>query len=227
MRVTANLALCCGALLVAPACTLLIDRDSLTNGRATGGTGGGGGAVAGGSAGSTSIAGGTPGGSTNDCTPTDADIDCDGLDQQCAPALQEASCPTACTGTTRDGISYMACTVSSSFDQAEARCQMQRMHLVKIDSSAENNFVIQLAQTLGSYVWTGGSNRLVDAAFAWPDGSAFFRDGTPVEGVYQNFGTGQPVADAARGCVQIHSDSPGAWSNTRCSDTLQFVCERY
>ena len=224
---TANLALCCGVLLAAPACTLLIDRDSLTNAGA-GGVGSSGAGTAGSAvAGVAGMAGTASQGGSAGCTPTDTDIDCDGLDQQCVPALQEATCPAGCTGTTRSGVSYMACTVSSSFDQAEARCQMQRMHLVAIDSVAENNFVVQLAQTLGSYVWIGGSNRLVDGAFAWPDGSAFYKDGAPVEGAYQNFGAGQPVADAARGCVQIHSDSPGAWSNTRCSDTLQFVCERY
>ena len=215
MRVTANLARC-GALLLASACTLVIDRDSLTNGTDAGGTAGSAGKTGG------AAPGGTPG-----CAPTAADIDCDGLDQHCAPALQETTCPPGCLGTTRAGQSYMACSLSSSFDQAEARCQLQRMHLVKIESVAENNFVVQLAQTLGSYVWIGGSNRLVDGAFAWPDGSAFYRDDMPIGGVYQHFGDGQPVTDAARGCVQIHSDSPGAWSNTLCSDSEQFICERY
>ncbi len=223
MRVTAFPVICSGALWLASGCTLFIDRDSLTNGRdgAAGASAGGGGAGMGGQSGAAGSGG------SLECALTDADIDCDGLDQNCAPALSETTCPSGCTGTTQGGTSYMACSVSRTFDQAEALCQMQRMHLVKVDSSAENNLIVQLAQTLGSYVWVGGSNRLVDSAFAWPDGAAFYRDGAPLEGVYQNFAAGQPVSDVSRGCVQIHSDSTGTWSNTRCSDTLQFVCERY
>jgi hypothetical protein len=119
----------------------------------------------------------------------------------------------------------MACSISSSFDQAEARCQAQRMHLLRIDGGAENEQAMQLARSIGSYVWIGGSNRDDETRFEWTDGTAFLENGGPVAGVYQNFGPDQPLADPARRCVQLH-DSTGFWSNAPCTDNLQFICGR-
>jgi hypothetical protein len=247
MRAEAVFMLNAGLFCASSACTLLIDRDGLTRGDRGGTAGaagvtptGGSGASAGTSAGGSNSAGnsgdgGTPGaagsasanGGAPACSPSDADIYCDGLDQACAPTLVDEGCSEGCTGITLNAVSYMGCTISSTFDQAETRCQAQRMHLVKIDSPSENAFVVQLAEKLGSYVWIGGSNRTLISTFAWTDGTAFYRDGAAISGVYQNFGPDQPVSDPTRACVQIHSDTNGHWSNTRCSDSEQFVCERF
>ena len=223
MRVAPLFMLAAIGLAVCSACTLFVDRDSLTSGLpAAGGAGQG---AAGQSAGGQSANNGGFG--ATECEVTTADVYCDGLDAQCNPTLKEAACPDGCSGSTLNGASYMACTTSSSFDQAEVRCQAQRMHLVKIDSAAENNYALQLAQGLGSYVWVGGSNRADVSTYAWPDGSAFYRNGAPVAGVYQNFGPDQPTADATKSCLQIHGDASGFWLNAHCSDAEQFICERY
>ncbi len=214
MRVTLLWVLCAGGLTVGSACTLFVDRDSLTSGLPAGTAGAAG-------------QGASNGGFGNECVATAADVYCDGLDEQCNPTLKEDVCPDGCHGSTLNGVSYMACTASSSFDQAEVRCEAQRMHLVKVDSASENNYVVQLAQTLGSYVWIGGSNRTQVATYAWPDGSAFYANGAAVAGVYQNFGPDQPAADATRSCVQIHDDAAGFWLNAHCADAEQFICERY
>ena len=223
MRVTRFWMLCSGGLALCSACTLLVDRDSLTNGRTQSTPDAGAGASSG-SGGTSANQGGF---GASECTVTDADIYCDGLDAQCNPTLQEAACPDGCTGSTLNGVSYMACTTSSSFDQAEVRCQAQRMHLVKIASASQNDYVVQLAQTLGSYVWVGGSNRGDVSSFAWPDGAAFYRNGAPLAGVYEHFGPNQPSSDASLDCVQIHDDASGFWLTARCADAEQFICERY
>jgi hypothetical protein len=171
-------------------------------------------------------AGGGTSGSAATCEPTSADPYCDGLDQNCQPTTSESVCPTGCTGLTFGDTSYMGCSVSASFNDAEILCQKQAMHLVEIDSASENNFVVQIAQTLGSYVWIGGSDLQVNGTFAWPSGTVFFARGEPVTGVYQNFAAGQPAATAGLDCVQLHDDAAGPWSNTRCADSLQFICER-
>ena len=137
--------------------------------------------------------GGVGGGSAAACEPTNSDAYCDGLDQNCEPTLQESACPTGCKAQLSGGVSYMGCTVSATFSDAEILCEEQRMHLVEIDSASENNFVAQIAQTLGSYVWIGGSDLQLNSTFTWTGGTVFYTDGAPVPGVFQNFAPGQPV----------------------------------
>jgi hypothetical protein len=191
------------------ACTLLIDRDSLSSEFSKAGSDGASGA-------------GNIGG---ECAPEVDDIYCDGLDLNCEATDEDVGCPAGCTGTTVNGVSYMACSISSSFEQAETRCQGQAMQLLRIDGGAENELAMELARTIGSYVWIGGSNLADEAKFEWTDGTVFYESGAPLPGVYQNFGPDQPVSDPERRCVQLH-DSTGFWSNAPCSDTLQFICGR-
>lgn len=99
------------------------------------------------------------------------------------------------------------------------------MHLLRIDGGTANAHAMELARTIGSYVWIGGSSRTDAAQFEWTDGTVFYETGAPVPGVYQNFGPDQPVSDAERRCVQLH-DATGFWSNAPCSDSLQFICGR-
>lgn len=197
--------------LLAPACTLLLDRDALSDGHPGPGAGG---AVGLGGAGE--VAG---------CVPADDDIYCDGVDRSCQPTTADVGCPAGCVGTTVEGVAYMACSISSTFDQAETRCLGQGMHLVRIDGGDENELAVELARTIGSYVWIGGSNRTDAARFDWTDGTTFYENGGPVPGVYQDFGPDQPAADPGRRCVQLH-DATGFWSNAPCSDSLQFICGR-
>lgn len=120
----------------------------------------------------------------------------------------------------------MSCETSLDFAHAELRCNAQGMHLIHVHNGTENARLMALANAIGSYVWIGGSNQLDQTSFTWlDDGSAFYTNSAPVTGVYQNFDAGQPNANPARQCVQVH-DSTGLWSNVQCSDTMQFVCSR-
>ena len=195
--------------LLQAGCTLLIDRDALSREYSEPGNGGSGGTQG-------------PGGG---CTPADDDLYCDGLDRSCTPTADDVGCPAGCTGTTVAGVSTMACSISSTFDQAQARCQAQLMNLIRIDGGGENELAVELARTIGSYVWIGGSNRQDETRFEWTDGTAFYDDGAAIPGVYQNFGPDQPLADPERRCVELH-DSTGFWHNAPCSDRLQFICSR-
>ena len=194
---------------VLPACTLLIDRDSLSSEFSAAGSGSAGGA----------------GNVDGSCVPAPDDIYCDGLDRDCEPTDADLACPAGCTGSTVEGVSYMACSNSSTFGQAETRCQGQGMQLLRIDGGGENELAMELARSIGSYVWIGGSNRADEARFEWTDGTVFYEGDAPVAGVYPNFGPDQPVADVERRCVQL-LESTGFWSNAPFEDSLQFLCGR-
>lgn len=165
-------------------------------------------------------------GTISNCAPAATDTSCDGLDRNCTPTLAETACPAGCKGIRYNGASYMACTVSASFSDAEAACEQQHMQLVEIDSASENAFVTQTAQSLGSYIWIGGSDLTSLGSFRWQNGTAFFVNGAPVSGVYSSFDAGEPSAVSGLDCVQLHDDANGPWSSAKCGDEKQFVCER-
>lgn len=209
----------CLCVLGSTGCSLLLDTDALESGGRNGGSG------SGGTAGQSSA--GTAGqGGASDCAAETADT-CDGLDAECQATLDEESCPAGCDGVVLAGISYMACSQGATWSDAEVLCQAQGMHLIRVDDEAENTRAVELARGLGSYVWLGGSSLSRAGSFTWPDGAAFFTAGAPVDGVYQNFEPGQPVADAGRNCVQLHDSAAGPWSNAPCSDVKPYVCERF
>ena len=211
----------CLAVLGSSGCSLLLDGDALTRGddnaRSGGAAGQGGTASAGQSGGGTAAQG------AGGCIAGDT---CDGLGSDCKPTLDEPSCPAGCDGIVLNGTSYMACSEGATFNEAEVLCQAQDMHLVRIDDAAENNVTVELAQNLGSYIWIGASSLLEVGSYAWLDGAVFFRGGATVDGLYQNFGPGQPVEGVGRNCVQLHDSVEGPWSNAPCSDVKPYVCER-
>lgn len=165
-------------------------------------------------------------GQPSDCIPSTDDVLCDGLDQGCVATTRDSGCERQCTGLALDGTSYMACAGSYDFADAEAKCQAQGMHLIRVDSDAENELALDFAEQLGPYVWLGGSNRQDSDVFAWNDGDPFYRSGAPIPGRYHNFAAGQPQSMPIS-CVQLERANSGAWSNTRCTDTQELLCERY
>jgi len=140
-------------------------------------------------------------------------------------AVQPVTPSGGCKESSVQGTSYMACLAAADFDQAEASCQANGMHLVKIDSALENMAVVSLA--LDDYVWVGGSNRDDPNAFIWLDGTPFYVSGAAVGDTYQNFGSGEPATDPKLRCLQLRRTSSGTWSNWQCTGMQSFVCERY
>ncbi len=205
-------------IILGAGCSLLQDPDSLTDGTkqamaAAGASGAAGGRASGGA-------------SSGECAPSEKDTSCDGLDQNCAATLTDTACPSGCKGLRYSGKSYMACAVSATFADAEVLCEQQGMKLVEIDDASENSFVTQTAQTLGSYVWLGGSDLESLGTFRWQSGLVFFQNGAAVNDVYSSFDAGEPSALTGLDCVQLHDDGAGPWSSAKCGDSKQFVCER-
>lgn len=179
----------------------------------------------GGAANDGGVAGAAGDGPVPDCEPSNEDTRCDGLDQDCQITTDDPGCSNPCKGAYVNGSSYMSCIASRDFDQAEAACQANGMHLVKIDDALENATVLSLA--LDDYVWIGGSNRDNVDVYSWLDGTQFLNAGAAVGDTYQNFGTSEPAADTKLRCVQLRESTGGTWSNWQCSGMQSFVCERY
>ena len=117
----------------------------------------------------------------------------------------------------------MSCWSDSDFAQAEAACQDNGMHLVKIDDAEEDETVWSLAPD--DYVWLGGSNLDDLSVFAWLDGTPFYDFDEPLADVYENFAATEPYQDERWRCVE--QDGDGTWSTWDCADLQSFVCERY
>jgi hypothetical protein len=157
------------------------------------------------------------------CKPSAIDESCDGLDENCQETAQDTACDADCTGAFVNGTSYMSCLADSDFDRAEAACQANGMHLVKIDSALEDETVLGLA--LDDYVWVGGSNRDDFDVFSWVDGTPFYSFVAEIAGAYENFSESEPDQDERWRCVE--QDVDGTWSTWDCADGQSFVCERY
>lgn len=186
----------------------------------------GGGTTAGGTQGDAGAAGASGGeGPVPGCEPSADDTRCDGVDEACLVTRDDQGCSGTCEGTYVDGSSYMSCVAARDFEQAEAACQANGMHLVKIDSATENALVLSLA--LDDYVWIGGSSRDDPAVWEWLDGTPFWSSGAAVGDAYQNFGNSEPGSDTQLRCLQLRESTGGTWSNWQCSGMQSFVCESY
>jgi hypothetical protein len=216
----------CAVSWLASGCTVLLDTPSLTGS----GEGGSTGVTSGGSASGGAAAGTNAGAGSGGCVPaTDPTEYCDGIDNDCDSTTPDV-CPSHCKGTVEGGVSYMTCGDVHSWDDAEARCVLQNMHLVKIENATQNAFVLSLAAPLGEWIWIGASDEASNGTFAWTDGAPIIRNGTASAGSYQNFYVGQPTTRATSSCLQITGgpeEPAGDWSSTGCHDTDPYVCSRH
>jgi len=168
------------------------------------------------------------------CGPTPGITEvCDDLDNDCdAIADNPGACSQSCAGVVYDGHPYMFCWQRLSFYDAEALCVSKGMHLVRIDSDAERDFVRTelLRHSTGAWPWIGATDRGNTGVWRWLDGTAFWRggaDGAAESGSYTSWSTGQPNdggQDHGQRCVQQVS---GGWNDLACAIREEFVCEVY
>lgn len=175
------------------------------------------------------------------CTPTRPRREvCDGIDNDCTGEADEGNtCPASCRGIARDGVGYMLCDEQLPWPLAAAACVTQGMHLLRVDSEAENDFVgnASFGGTLATAVWLSGNDvplLLSDAGLAgdgtweWDDGTPFWVDGASVVGVYENWADGEPPPGTAGGCAEMRGDANAAyeWFRQPCVSLRRFACER-
>lgn len=208
-------------------------------GEGTGGAGAGGVSTGGQHAGASGAAGtpsGTAGGGAGGggalCVPTSGAQElCDGRDNDCDGQTDGPTvCTDSCEGVARGDRGYMLCPGPSVWQGAANACVAAGMHLVRVDDSAENSFLRDLAAERSvPRTWLGGSDRNAEGTWEWTDGSAFWTGGaagSAVSGAFASFGSGEPSSGTPpleEDCLELLEG--GSWNDTLCLLPLPFVCE--
>jgi Lectin C-type domain len=220
--------------------------DTTTGGSAgsgLGGSSGDGGVTNGGGAGAGS--GGTDQGGTANggsggsavCEPNGVER-CDGIDNNCENGIDDEECPENCTGVAHGSQGYMFCTDTFGLDSqndVRAFCTDRDMLLVAIETSVENDFVVEAAVNAGleGLVWIGANDMGTGNEGEWElsTGVQFWRgglNGEPV-GDLDPWDQGQPDngdfgPDEDCAVLQL---SNGLWRDENCDENVDrdFVCE--
>jgi len=115
---------------------------------------------------------------------------------------------------------------SSFIDEATVACSSVGMQLVRIDSSAENDWI----STSVNNGWIAATDSAVEGQWRWADGTLFWtgdKFGVPENGLFnawkKNYPSGAP---ANTDCARIDSSSK-TWIDVFCGSTLPFICETY
>jgi hypothetical protein len=171
------------------------------------------------------------------CVPT-SEI-CDGIDNDCNGRVDEQNtCRGGCIGVTYLGKGYMYCYGAArraTWPEAEADCESQGMHLVRVDDAAENQWIVDLTTGVGytGGTWIGANDRQTDGVWVWIDGTQFWQGngdaGGPVAGLYSDWGTGQPNNNAVGGeaCAELETNGAWIWNDLSCDNfTRAYLCEK-
>jgi hypothetical protein len=113
------------------------------------------------------------------------------------------------------GGCYSFVADSASWVDASAACAAWGGGLARIDSAAEEAFVLQGAS---GDAWLGLSDLETEGAMRWHDGADL--------GPYRNWAAEQPDDfDGTEDCVELLADGRG-WNDRPCTDLRVYVCER-
>lgn len=136
-----------------------------------------------------------------------------------------------CTCQEFQGRDYWFCTNSTNWEEAEAQCGLASMSLVRIDSQAENDFVIDRGTPLGvfnvnGFAQIGANDQAVDGEWRWTDGTQLWAGdatGSPVDGAFANWIAGSPSAGGIKNCSGILL--AGTWQDRSCTAVVPSICE--
>ena len=158
---------------------------------------------------------------------------CDGLDNDCSGTIDDVPCPAGCRGVAFGGHGYMFCSTRVAWSAARDACIAAGMRMVRVDTSAENEFLYATASAaggigdhfLGGRVEGDGSGR-----WRWADGADFWAGvlgGSAVEGRYTGWESDKPDSNTAPRCTVARSREMGRWYDASCDTAQAYVCERY
>jgi hypothetical protein len=179
------------------------------------------------SAGATATAGASAlGGAGGDATTTGGTSATGGNSTTC-----ESSADCACDAL--DGHDYWFCTQHLYWGDAEAHCESAGMFLVRIDSQAENDWLMATGTGHGVFEFNdfaqiGANDQAVAGEWRWPDGTLFWQggaNGKAVGGAYASWDASAPSASGVQKCSGTLGD--GLWQDRSCTAAEPFICERY
>ncbi len=191
-------------------------------------SGGSGGGFPGGAAGAAPDGGGGAGGGSGGTT-CGAEV-CNGEDDDCDGTADNGGvCSAGCVGHKFDNHGYAFCANQTTLSLAAEDCINQNMKPARPNDATENDWLRSTATSLGmGALWLGATDWTTEGSWEWPDGTAFWTggaNGSPVGGVYTNWGPNDPTGKDANDCMQMSAD--GTWHETACSAKVVYVCEDY
>jgi hypothetical protein len=144
--------------------------------------------------------------------------------------MSGASCPADTFG----GHTYAFCVGPLSWADAQTDCMAKGMRLVRIDDSAENDWVQSIAFAGISSVssiywpWIGATDVAVQGEWRWTDGALFWlgnMNGAAQGGLYSDWVAASPGNGTSSECgILEHS---AFWKDWPCSTLESYVCEQY
>jgi hypothetical protein len=137
-----------------------------------------------------------------------------------------------CSCASIQGHSYWFCNNLLPWAESETYCETQSMHLVRVDSSLENNFLMNSGATFGVFAYSGavrigGSDQAVQGEWRWIDGTLFWLGGptgAAQGGLFTNWESTSPSLSGTRQCAALLST--GTWQDRACKFVSPFICER-
>ena len=193
--------------------------DTAGNGGSTSGLGGtaaqAGATPNGGEAGSSSVLAGGAAGSAGDAGVAGAG----GGPAECSSAAPDVSCTCEVYG----AHDYWFCATYLTFSASENKCKSVGMHLPKIETQAEDDWLFSTAasKSFGEY-FLGATDAATPNEWSWLAGGKFWSglaDGTAL--AYSHWSANEP--NASDDCVVVQSNGP--WDDRLCTYQRLYVCE--
>jgi hypothetical protein len=137
----------------------------------------------------------------------------------CTSKSPDASCSCVANA----AHDYWFCSSYQTFAAAESKCTAAGMHLPKVETQAEDDFIYStsVAKTLGEY-YLGSTDASTPDSWSWLAGGKFWdgvADGTPTG--YTNWSSNEP--NASGDCLVVQTG--GKWDDRICTDGRRYICE--
>jgi hypothetical protein len=116
------------------------------------------------------------------------------------------------------GRSYVLVTTERSWEAARQNCYTRSMHLVTVDSEAENTYLADVLSTNSiGHAWIGLYQSWSGGAFQWVAGSSVG---------YTNWGSGEPNnTDGNEDFVELRPG--GTWNDLPATWSIPAICESW
>ena len=119
-----------------------------------------------------------------------------------------------------------------SWEDAETSCEDNGGHLIKIESKAENDFLLntflQIPEgAINIEAWIGLTDKKEEGKFVWTDG-------TPEQENCTMWADGQPNEEDGQDCAEIANGifwpggppQVGVWNDFQCNSKIMYICEK-
>jgi hypothetical protein len=142
---------------------------------------------------------------------------CNFSDDNCNGEVDEGGdCPT-CIPETLNGVDYLFCFVSRTFEDAEADCVAKGGHLASIHDEATHVLLWDAAvEVQGASWWFGLHDTDTEGEYVWTDGTPFD---------FEDWGDGEPNDDGGEDCVHWADWNGGHWNDMPCSFEAPYLCQ--